>query len=262
MATAPQQNGLPILYNSLIPLSSNDHATWKTNTMNGAPFLKDVHAIPVTIDEFITVQRHYPIIFADAENPIPLALMGLNEGVNVFIGEDGMFTQPVYIPAYVRRYPFMLAQLGQNPQELSLCFDPTSGLVKEDGDAAPLFVDGQPSETTKSILQFCEQFEQSAQRTGAFLNELKEMDLLMDGEVTITPEGAPQPSIYRGFKMVNEEKLRDLRGDQLRKMNQSGMLPLIMAHIFSLDLMREIFGRQAAQGKVPGVTVPGVTAEA
>ena len=262
MATAPQQTGLPILYNDLIPLSSNEHGTWKTNTMNGAPFLKEVHAIPVTIDEFVTVQRHYPIIFADAENPIPLALMGLNEGVNVFIGDDGMFTQPVYIPAYVRRYPFMLAQLGQNPQELSLCFDPTSGLVRADGDAAELFTDGQPSETTKAVLQFCEQFEQSAQRTGAFLNELREMDLLMDGEVTITPENAPQPSVYRGFKMVNEEKLRDLRGDQLRKMNQNGMLSLIMAHLFSLDLMREIFARQVAQGKVPGVSAPGATAAA
>lgn len=259
MATAPQPTGLPILYNGLVPLSSNEHATWKTHTMRGATFLKDVHAIPVTVDEFINIQRHYPIIFADAENPIPLALMGLNEGVNVFVGEDGVFKEPVYVPAYVRRYPFMLAQLGQNPQELSLCFDPTSGLVKEDGDAAALFENGQPTEATKAILQFCEQFEQSAQRTGAFIAELREMDLLMDGEVTITPEGAPAPSVYRGFKMVNEEKLRDLRGDQLRKMNQSGMLPLIMAHIFSLDLMRDLFGRQAAQGKVPGVTVPGVT---
>ena len=73
----------------------------------------------------------------------------------------------------------------------------------------------------------------------------------MDGEVTIQPDGATQPHIYRGFKMVNEEKLRELRGDQLRKMTQNGMLTLIMAHLFSLDLMRELYGRQAAQGKLP-----------
>lgn len=253
MATAPQQSGLPILYNDLVPLSSTEHAGWKTQTMNGAPFLKTVHAVPVTVDEFVSVQRFYPIIFADAANPVPLALMGLNEGVNVFVGDDGMFSQPVYVPAYIRRYPFMLAQLGGNPQELSLCFDPSSGMVKPDGDAAALFEDGQPSEATKNILQFCEQFEQSAQRTGAFVQELQEMELLMDGEVTITPEGASQPSVYRGFKMVNEEKLRELRGDQLRKMNQNGMLVLIMAHLFSLDIMRDIFARQAAQGKLPGV---------
>jgi hypothetical protein len=251
MATAPQPTGLPILYNDLVPLSSTEHADWKTHTMNGAPFLKHVHAVPVTVDEFVSVQRFYPIIFADAANPVPLALMGLNEGVNVFVGEDGMFSQPVYVPAYIRRYPFMLAQLGGNPQELSLCFDPSSGLVKPDGDAAALFEGGQPSEATKSILQFCEQFEQSAQRTGAFVQELQAMELLMDGEVTITPDGASQPSVYRGFKMINEEKLRELRGDQLRKMNQNGMLLLVMAHLFSLDIMRDIFARQAAQGKLP-----------
>lgn len=253
MATAPQQTGLPVLYNDLVPLSSDQHAGWGTKALEGATFLRDQHAIPVTVDEFVQIQRHYPIIFAAAENPVPLALMGLNEGVNVFVDEQGKFGQPVYIPAYIRRYPFMLAQLGPNQNEFSLCFDPSSGAVAPDGDVVKLFEDGQPSEGTKAILQFCEDFEQSAQRTGAFVKELQDMGLLMDGEVTIQPEGAEQPHIYRGFKMVNEEKLRELRGDQLRKMMGNGMLTLIMAHLFSLDLMREIYGRQAAQGKVPAI---------
>lgn len=256
MATAPQPTGLPVLYKDLVPLSSDQHATWGTKALDGANFLKDQHAIPVTIDEFVQVQRHYPIIFAAADYPVPLALMGLNEGVNTFVDDNGKFSQPVYVPAYIRRYPFMLAQLGENPQELSLCFDPTSEAVAPDGDVVKLFDDGQPSQGTKDILQFCEQFEQSAQRTGAFVKELQDLDLLMDGEVSIQPEGASQPHVYRGFKMVNEEKLRDLRGDQLRKMMQSGMLTLITAHLFSLDLMREIYARQAAQGKVPPVGMP------
>ncbi len=51
--------------------------------------------------------------------------------------------------------------------------------------------------------------------------------------------------------MVDEEKLREMNGDQLRKINQNGILPLIIAHLFSLPLIREIFGRQMQQGKVP-----------
>ena len=77
------------------------------------------------------------------------------------------------------------------------------------------------------------------------------MDLLIDGEVSIQPEGADQPFVYRGFQMVDEEKLRELHGDTLRKINQNGILPLIIAHLFSLGLMREIFARQMQQGKVP-----------
>jgi hypothetical protein len=251
MASAPQPNGLPVLYNDLVPLSSEQHATWGTKALDGAHFLKGVHAVPVVIDEFVQIQRTFPIIFAAADNPVPLALMGLNEGVNVFLDDDGKFSQPLYVPAYVRRYPFMLAQLGQNPQELSLCFDPTSGAVGPDGEVTKLFENGQPSEGTKGILSFCETFEEGAQRTGAFVRELQSLDLLMDGEVSIQAEGADQPHVYRGFKMVNEEKLRELRGDQLRKMVQNGMLTLIMAHLFSLDLMRDIYGRQAGQGKLP-----------
>ena len=80
------------------------------------------------------------------------------------------------------------------------------------------------------------------------------MDLLMDGEVSIQQEGVEKPFIYRGFKMVDEEKLRDLRGDELRKINQNGMLPMIYAHLFSLQLMREVFAKQVAEGKMPQVS--------
>src|SRR3546814_10881898 len=104
---------------------------------------------------------------------------------------------------------------------------------------------------TKGILQFNEAFEQAGGRNQAFMKELKELDLLMDGEISIQPEGAERPFIYRGFQMIDEKKLQELRGDQLRKANQNGMLPLLYAHLFSLSLMREIFGRQMQLGKMP-----------
>ena len=106
----------------------------------------------------------------------------------------------------------------------------------------------------KQVLSFCENFEQAGTRTAGFVQELQRLDLLMDGEVSIQQVGNDKPFVYRGFKMVNEEKLRELRGDELRKMNQNGLLPLIYAHLFSLQVMREIFSQQVAEGKVPQVT--------
>jgi len=210
------------------------------------------HAIPVTVDEFTMVQRHYPIVFSVGDNPVPIALMGLNEGVNVFIDEEGRPRDTsIYIPAYVRRYPFLLARLRPDSDELSLCFDPTADAVGDFKEGEALFDGDQPTDATKAILQFCEQFEAAGQRTGAFMEELVKSDLLMDGEVAIQPEGAEQPFVYRGFRMVDEEKLRNLRGDELRKLNQNGILPLIFAHLFSLTEMRNVFGRQMQQGKAP-----------
>lgn len=250
MASAPRP--LPLFYNSLEPLSSQMHGDYRARQMNTAPFLVNQHAIPVTVDEFALAQRFMPIVFSSGEDPIPIALMGLNEGVNVFIDEHGALTeQNMYVPAYIRRYPYMLARLTPEAQELSLCFDPTFEGVGKFDDGEPLFDGTEPTEFTKGILQFNELFEQAGARTQAFMKELTESGLLIEGEVTIQPAGAEQPFVYRGFQMVDEQKLADLRGDQLRKMSQSGMLPLLYAHLFSLALMREIFERQMALGKMP-----------
>ena len=255
MATAAPTGALPLLYNNIVPLSSNDHANARIRRMGGIPQLAQTHAIPVTVDEFALVQRHFPIIFSVGQDPVPLALMGLNEGVNTFINEEGRsIEQNVYMPAYLRRYPFLLAKLRPDTDELSLCFDPTSGAVGDFEEGEPLFNGDQPSEATNAVLQFCEQFETAGQRTQLFMQELVQSGLLMDGEVAIQPEGSEQPFVYRGFQMVDEEKLKNLRGDELRKMNQNGMLPLVFAHLFSLGQIRDVFGRQVQQGKGP---IPG-----
>ncbi|WP_062348298.1 SapC family protein [Novosphingobium sp. CCH12-A3] len=257
MASAPQAN-LPMFYNDLMPLNSRDHATWKAKNADAAPWLIGQHAIPLTAEEFPQAARHYPIIFASGDNPVPLALMGLNEGVNVFVDEEGKVTQPIYIPAYVRRYPFLLAKLNPNSEELSLCFDPSANLLGDSVEGQELFTDGQPSEATQAALGFCEQFEQAGQRTQAFIDELKKHDLLMEGEVAIQQQGNDQPFVYRGFQMVNQEKLRDVRGDVLRGWAQSGLLPLLYAHLFSLELISQIFGAQVQLGKgpIPAIKVP------
>jgi hypothetical protein len=249
MATVPD---LPLFYKDLVPLSATQHKDWKIQTQDKAPFLAGQHAVPVTIDEFVVASRFYPVVFSVGEQSVPLALMGLNEGVNVFVDADGALARPVYAPAYVRRYPFMLAKLQPNSEELSLCFDPSApGLGPNLKDGMPLFDGSEPSETTRDILGFCEQFEQAGARTNAFVQELNELDLLMDGEVAIQADGYEQPFVYRGFRMVDENKLRDLRGDTLRKLSQNGILPLLYAHLFSLSMMRELFAEQMAQGKVP-----------
>ncbi len=256
MASAPQAS-LPLFYNDLMPLNSRDHGTWRSRTTDRAKWLVNQHAIPLTVEEFPQAQRNFPIVFSSGDNPVPLALMGLNEGVNVFVDDEGAVTGPVYVPAYARRYPFMLARLNPESEELSLCFDPTTDLIGSFDEGAELFEGENPTEACKATLNFCEQFEIAGQKTQAFIEELTKNKLLMDGEVAIQQEGKDQPFVYRGFQMVDENKLRELRGDILRQWAQSGMLGLIYAHLFSLELMRDIFGKQIEQGKGP-VLLPQV----
>lgn len=250
MATNPAAQGsnvLPLFYNSLAPLSSQLHPNHKLRNRMQFPEAHKTHAIPLTVDEFVIAQRYYPIVFGLGDNPAPLALLGLSEGVNMFVDAEGNWRQDIYIPAYARRYPFMLAKMTPESEEMTLCFDDSSDLLGVgDFEGTALFEGEQPTEATKAILEFCENFEQSVSRTRMFVEEMQKLDLLMDGEVTLQQPGVEQPAVYRGFKMISEEKLRELRGDQLRKIVGNGMTAIIYAHLFSLSQIRELFARQMA----------------
>ena len=250
MASAPQQ-GLPLFYNDLVPISSQEHGDWKLRSIEGAKFLTTTHAVPLLVEEFLAASRFYPIVFSLGDAPVPLALMGLNEGVNVVVDERGMFPDDWYVPAYVRRYPFLLARLRPDTDDLSLCVDPTSEVIGQFDEGEAIFEDGGPSERTKAILQFCEQVEQGSALTNGFFTDIKEQKLLTDGEFSAQPNGAAQPYVYRGFQIISEDMVKNLRGDVARKWLQNGLMPLIYAHLFSLQRMADIFGRQSQRGLLP-----------
>lgn len=258
MASAPQPQ-LPLFYKDLMPLNSRDHADWSVSGFEDASFMANTHAIPLTVDEFVDAQRNYPIVFTANENPLPIALMGLNEGVNTFLDDNGKLEAGVYVPAYIRRYPFILAKLQADSEDMSLCFDPESGVIGKDKEGQALFEeDGdnhKATQYTQDVLEFCRRFEESGQRTKAFLEQLTELDILMDGEIAITRNDMPdKPFVYRGFRMVDEKKLRELSAEKAEALNKNGMMMLIHAHLFSMNLMRVVFERQNAQGKVPTAT--------
>lgn len=114
MASAPQNSGLPLFYSDLVPINTDIHANFKTRMTNKAKWMASNHVVPLTVEEFPLTQRNLPIVFSAGDDPIPLAMFGLNEGVNVFVDEDGTVDPAIYVPAYVRRYPFLLARLSSD----------------------------------------------------------------------------------------------------------------------------------------------------
>lgn len=244
MASVPASQ-LPLFYKSIVPLSTQFHPNHGLNPQTDLRFTTDTHAIPVTVDEFALAQRNYPIVFGMGENPAPLALLSLVDGLNLSVDADGKWAEGTYVPAFVRRYPFMLAKLGPEATELSLCFDDTSGVVTADGPDK-LFDNEVKTPTVDRILEFCGQFEAAIARTRGFMEEIEKLELLTDGEVTIQQTGG-EPQVYRGFRMIAEDRLQNIRGDQARKMVQNGMMGLIYAHLFSLSQITQLFERERAR---------------
>ncbi|MGH6659330.1 MAG: SapC family protein, partial [Sphingomicrobium sp.] len=122
MAKSASKPSLPLFYNAIEPLNVRDHANKKVREALRMGTVGKTHAIPLTVDEFGLAQRHFPIVFSVGESPVPIALMGLNDGVNAFLFEDGRAREPnIYTPAYIRRYPFLLAKIKPDSDELTLC---------------------------------------------------------------------------------------------------------------------------------------------
>jgi hypothetical protein len=257
-ANQSQNTGLPLFYDSLIPLQTNVHTDLGMVERTTFPFAGRANAIPITIDEFVMAQRYYPIVFTPTDDGAPLALVGMADGDNLFVDADGNWRQDTYVPAYVRRYPFLLAKLTPEAADLSLCFDDSSDLLSNTA-AQKMFSGTEPTELTKNVLQFCEQFEMAVQRTQAFMKEMNDLKLLQDTEANATING--QTLNFRGFKAVDEAKLQDIRGDVARKLVKNGMLGLVYAHLFSLSNMQGLMALAQSLGRLPAqlTPVPDVT---
>lgn len=233
---------LPILYKSLVPLCTLFHPRHGIALSDGVAFAAATHAIPLTVDEFSIAQRDLAIVFGIGDSAAPLALCGLTAGANLYIDSAGKWQEGIYLPAFIRRYPFMLAKLGTEATELSLCFDDTSDIVTPRADNK-LFSGDNQTETTRAILRFCVEFEGAVLRTRHFIQELERLDLLIDGEIRIERSKA-EPVFFRGFRIVAEDRLQGIPASQARKMTESGMMGLIYAHLLSLCQISTLSERQ------------------
>ena len=228
--------GNVLFYVNPEPLDQGIHGGLGVNpTDKPYAFVAQTNVVPLTVTEFSAAALSYPIIFT-GENRQPVAVMGLRSNENLFVADDGEFRADAYVPAYVRRYPFVFADDKQN-QRLILCIDRGASIVAEGGQN-PLFVDGKPSDYTNMAMEFCNNFEQERLRTEGFMTLINELDLLDIREAHFTPrnpDGTPgQPQKLAEYYAVSEDKLRALPAEKLAELRDNGALGQIYAHLVSL----------------------------
>ena len=243
--------GAVLFYSNPEPLDPALHGALGVNpTDKPYAFVSQTNIVPLTVTEFAAAALSYPIIFT-GENRQPVVVMGLRQGDNLYVSDAGDFRADAYIPAYVRRYPFVFADDKQN-QRLILCIDRGAEIVAEGGQN-PLFVDGQPSDYTNMAMDFCNNFEQERLRTESFVQQLKDLDLLDIREAAFTPrnpDGTPgEPQKLAEYYAVSEDRLKALPAEKLAELRDNGALGQIYAHLVSLlgwdRLIALAFQRQA-----------------
>lgn len=229
--------GNVLFYKNPQPLNPEQHAGLGVKQIDEPfGFLRAAHAIPVTVTEFGMAAAAYPIIFVGDEYT-PVAVMGVRQGENVFVRDDGQTEPDFYVPAFVRRYPFVFANDNQG-ERLLLCIDRDAPMVTNQPDV-PLFENGEPTAFTQNAIDFCTEFERQRRSTTEFVAIIKRLGLFEQKSVAFQPrdqQGNAQGDQQKiaDYWAIDENKLNELSDEQFKELRTAGALGAIYAHMISL----------------------------
>ena len=189
--------------------------------------------MPLMAAEFINASAEYAVVFAGSEDAVmPAVILGVRDQQNLYLNEDGSW-QGKYIPAFIRRYPFVFSS-SEDGSTFTLCIDEDFSGCNQDGRGERLFdSQGERTQYLQNVLGFLQAFQAQFQRTQAFCRKIKELDLLEPMQAQFRLGSGEQMSLT-GFMTISRDKLKALSGDQLADLARTDELELLYAHLHSL----------------------------
>jgi len=252
MSTPAPEN--PLFYRQVVPVSAETHRDVHLDPDGGLAFARDTNSVYLMAGEFVAAAREYPIVFAGdvQERVVPVALVGLRPSQNLYLAANGRWDAD-YVPAYVRRYPFVLADApsGEDGQaRFTVCIDSAwpgfnreargERLLGEDGSAGPLM------ERTMAFLQ---EFQTQWQLTEAFCKRILALGLLQPMTASVRTATGEEFSLS-GFSCVQREALRALDGATLKELAGNDYLQALYLHLWSLDNQQRLLARYERRAAV------------
>lgn len=217
-------------------------------------FAAQTNVIPLLINEIPFALQHYPLVFLPGngqEPPTLAALVGIGDERNRYVNADGQWRADTYIPAWVRRYPFLA--VGTDAQaDPVLAIDIKAEWLDAKGGDPLIGADGKPTPRLEFILNFQREFADFAKRTQTIVKSLAESGVLEEGSLRVDPpagDTATQPREIKGFFIVSEPKLRSLNAKQAGKLHQSDALGLAYAQMFSMANLAKVLAEPAEPPK-------------
>ena len=246
-----------LIHEMAVPVSVERHGDWSLETATDFGCFGNTNAIPLTTVEFFNASSEYVIVFGDTqEGVMPSALLGLQRGENRYLSESGVW-QARYIPAFVRRYPFVYSVFDK-ALSFALCVDESYPYFNDDGRGEPLFLEGKkPSLFLDRMLRFLEQHQLEFERTRDFCSTLQEFDLLEPMPADLVAAG--DAAALCELKVVNREKAKSLASHKLSALAQSDEFGLLQLHLHSLRNFSVL--KPGSTGRSPLLEMPVSLAE-
>lgn len=232
----PELSGQVLFYRRPEPLSLDRHANLGVKQID-APFafLRGAHAVPITVSEFGVASTCFPIIFV-GDDKTPVAVMGVRQGENEYVDAQGQPDPDAYLPAFVRRYPFVFAT-DQSQDRMLLCIDREATMVSDQPDVR-FFEGDQPSQFTQDAVEFCKEFERQRRATVEFVEICERAGLFEQKSVSFTPrdmEGnTGELQKIADYWAISEEKLAMMADAAFLELRNTGAVAAMYAHMVSL----------------------------
>jgi hypothetical protein len=222
-----------LFYETAVPVSSDRHKTLSVKTGANYKFAENVNSVPLTAIEFGQAAIEYPIVFSgNGDAVMPCAILGATATKNLFVQDDGTWGGK-YVPAFVRRYPFVFAQ-DETAKNLILHIDEKYEGCNTDGRGERLFdAEGAQTQYLKNVLVFLQDYQQRFNRTQIFCKRLIDLDLLRPMEAQFSLPSGERQSLS-GFQTVDREKLKAISNEDLGKMMRTDELECLFLHLSSL----------------------------
>ncbi len=230
----PQAAPLPLLYRRVEPMSLAQHGGLKLVDIEDFSLARDVGLVPVTLGEFPVVAKQYPIVFLrppKGQPPIPVAALGTHPRENLFVGPDGRWLSGFYVPAYLRRYPFITGDTADKTRK-AVFVDVESPRISRD-NGLPIYENDGLSKIGKAAVDFCGQYHAQAEQTTPFARALGDANIFMpqDYPVATLPN---QPREGRLMMAIDERRLKAVSDTTFLDWRGKNWLPSIYLHLFSL----------------------------
>jgi hypothetical protein len=233
-----------LIYKSAVPISRAAHHDSFVDVGSNYAFTAEVNSVPLMAVEFPLAAAEYAIVFGGPESDLtPAAILGLRTNENLFLSDTGGW-QARYLPAFVRRYPFVFSHTDER---FVLCIDEEFPGFNREGRGQRLFnEDGTPSAYVDGIMKFLQDYQAQFLTTQRFCAKVRDLGLLEPTTAQVTPDGGAPVSLG-GFMAVSRERLKALPGETLAELAKTDELELIYIHLNSLrnfDRFRERLGQQ------------------
>ncbi len=239
-----------LIYKTAVPLTRGRHSDCFIETGNNYGFSREVNSVPLMAVEFPQAAQDYAIVFTGSDSEImPAVILGVRGNENLFVTDDQTWNAR-YIPAFVRRYPFVFSRTGDR---FILCVDEEAPNVNREGKGERLFdADGKPTGYVDNVLKFLQEFQAQFLRTQAFCAKLKDLGLLEPMQAQVTMREGPRLSLG-GFMAVDRAKLKALPAETLAAMVESDEMELLYLHLQSMRNFDLMPGRLEQRGSVAAV---------